>query len=168
MAFGVLQSKEVSFPVGTVLLESSASVSSTVILESHGKINLSPLPSKSPRDPLNWSRALKELFFLVIIFGACLCGVLGPVLVPAFGLIVTSLDISLTKVSLLNGALIMGLGFSAYLYPILATVFGKRPVYLLASVVLVASSCWGGGAKSYGSLLGARPVQGNELLCFPY
>ncbi|KEF62286.1 uncharacterized protein A1O9_00258 [Exophiala aquamarina CBS 119918] len=158
MAFGVLQSEKVPFPVGTVLLESTTSASST--LGALGKINLSPLPSSSPRDPLNWSKVRKELFFLVIIFGSCLNGVLGPVLVPAFGIIQTSLDISLTKVSLLNGALIMGLGLSSYLYPILATVVGKRPVFLLTSVILVASSCWGGGAKSYSSLLGARTVQG--------
>lgn len=166
MAFGVLQSEKVPFPVGTVLLESAASASSTGILEARGKINLSPLPSTSPRDPLNWSRVRKELFFLVIIFESCLNGVLGPVLVPAFGIIQSSLDISLTKVSLLNGSLIMGLGFSSYVYPGLATVVGKRPVFLLASVILVTSSCWGGGAKSYGSLLGARTLQGIEILCF--
>jgi hypothetical protein len=166
MAFGVLQNEKVPFPVGTVLLESTASASSTGIVGASRKLILNPLPSPSPRDPLNWSRARKELFFLVIILGSCLNGVVGPVLVPAFGIIQSSFDISLTKVSLLNGSLIMSLGVSSYIYPNLATVVGKRPIFLLTSALLVASSCWGGGANSYGSLVGARTLQGIEILCF--
>ncbi|KIW18725.1 hypothetical protein PV08_03014 [Exophiala spinifera] len=159
MAFGVLQSARNPRPRGTVVLESIPSTSST---GGGGRLDLIlvPTPSPYPADPLNWSRIRKELYFLTILFGACLTGVIGPVLVPGFTIIVATFNVSLTQVTLLNGSLVMALGVSSYLCACLAEVTGKRPVFLATSVLLVASSCWGAAAKSYGSLLAARIFQG--------
>jgi MFS family permease len=102
MALGILEDRRDPCPTGTTLLTSGekgrrASATSVV---------LAPHPSTSPRDPLNWSRVRKELAFLTIILGACAAGVIGPLLVPGFPIIAAAFQITLTQVTLLNGALV--------------------------------------------------------------
>lgn len=109
-------------------------------------------------------RLRKELLFATIILGASATGVVGPLLVPGFSVIsgVFHLE-SLTKVTLLNGSLVMALGVSSYLCSCLAVVYGKRIIYLITSVMLVATCCWGAASQSYGSLLASRIFQGKNL-----
>lgn len=102
MAFGILEAKRDSSPPGTSLLTGSGQ-------EHRGSatsIVLTPAPSKSPRDPLNWSSTRKELAFLTIILGTCGTGVIGPLLVPGFPIIAAAFEITLTQVTLLNGSLV--------------------------------------------------------------
>jgi MFS family permease len=155
MAFGVLEPAKHSQPRSTVLLESLQQSSSR-----HGEELLVPKPSNTPRDPLNWILWRKELGFAAIVLGSSATGVMGPVLVPGFNIIAADQDINLTQVTLLNGSLVMALGVSAYLCNSLATVYGTRLIFLFTTVLMLAACCWGAAARSYGSLIGARIVQG--------
>ena len=156
MAFGVFDTPGEAMPMGTTRLEDVLQENSKV----HAKLILVPAPSTSPFDPLNLSRVRKELLFITIILGACATGVIGPVLVPGFNIIAEDFGIDLTKVTLLNGSLIMALGISSYLASCFARLYGKRIIFLSTSILLIASSCWGAAAKSYNSLLAARTFQG--------
>jgi hypothetical protein len=118
----------------------------------------------STTDPKTWSRSLKELAFAVIVFGSCACGAIGPLLVPGFTTVAADLGVSLTQVTLLNGSLVMALGFSAYVANALATTYGTRLIFLTTTLGLIATCCWGAAAKSYGSLLAARIFQGKYVL----
>ncbi|KAF7532286.1 hypothetical protein G7054_g8116 [Neopestalotiopsis clavispora] len=140
-------------------------------VQPHGSVSLTDTPSKNPPsstmheappapNPLNMSRFRRELYFLTLIYGASVTGVVGPVLVPGFSLVAASLQVGLTQVTLLNGALIMALGVSAYLCAPLAEIYGRRIVYLVTSLMLVFSCVWGSFAKSYGSLVASRAFQG--------
>ncbi|KAJ5338205.1 hypothetical protein N7452_004933 [Penicillium brevicompactum] len=111
-------------------------------------------------DPLTWSRLRKELLFATIIFGSCATGSLGPLLVPAFLSVAADLQVSLTNITLLNGSLVMALGISAYVCSCSARCFGKRPVYLFTTILVVAACCWAAASKSYVSLLASRIFQG--------
>ncbi|VUC30628.1 unnamed protein product [Clonostachys rosea] len=153
MAFGILETR--APPPGTVVLERNEDPNAG------GKhVILVPEPSNSPKDPLNMPRVRKELFFLALIYGACITGVMGPVLVPGFSIVASSFEVGLSKVALLNGALIMALGVSSYICAPLASVFGRRLVYLATTVVLIVACIWAALAQSYGSLIGARSLQG--------
>lgn len=114
----------------------------------------------SPMDPRNWSRFRKEAAFAVIVFGSCACGAIGPLLVPGFTTVAADLGVSLTQVTLLNGSLVMALGVSAYIANALATTYGTRLIFLVTTIALAATCCWGAAARSYGSLLAARVFQG--------
>jgi hypothetical protein len=105
MGSGVLEDRHNLCPTGTVLLSNVTHVHEGRP-GSQPDLVLSPCPSTSPRDPLNWSRARRELAFLVIILGACGAGVIGPLLVPGFGIIAVAFEITLTQVTLLNGSLV--------------------------------------------------------------
>ena len=42
----------------------------------------------------------------------------------------------------------------------LARVWGKRHLFLLGLILVIAASAWGGASRSYKSLLWARVIQG--------
>ncbi|KAL4961176.1 carbon-nitrogen hydrolase [Aspergillus stella-maris] len=117
-------------------------------------------PSVSSTDPLTWSRPRKEFLFATIILGSCATGSLGPLLVPGFAVVAADLQVDLTSVTLLNGSLVMALGISAYACSAFARCFGKRPVYLFTTLLVLASCCWAAAAKSYCSLIASRVFQG--------
>ncbi|KAI1019937.1 hypothetical protein LB503_006097 [Fusarium chuoi] len=150
MAFGVLESHASEQPAGTVFLEDSDGTHTILV----------PSPSNSPNDPLNMSRIRKELYFLTLLFGACVTGALGPVLVPAFGIVSQTFQTPLSNVALLNGSLILGLGVSSYLSAIISDLWGRRIIFVLTSVLLVVSNIWAAASQGYESLLAARVFQG--------
>jgi hypothetical protein len=156
MAFGVLEDTNCSQLTGTTLIEALSGVDGT----SKTHVVLKPVPSDDLSDPLRLSRVRKELLFLTIVFGACLTGVIGPVLVPGFGIIAVFFDITLTQVTLLNGSLVMALGVSAYFCGCLAVLWGKRLIFMGTTLILIVACIWGAAAQSYGSLLGSRVLQG--------
>ncbi|KAH7141035.1 major facilitator superfamily domain-containing protein [Dactylonectria macrodidyma] len=160
MGFGVLDIQSGRTAPGTVLLED--------LHQGQGSadIILVPEPSTSPQDPLNFSRLRKELYFLALLVGACAAGVMGPVLVPGFGVIVAVFNVTLTDVALLNGSLIMALGVSSYICAPLAEICGRRLVYLSTTVLLLVGCVWAAASKSYGSLMAARVFQGLGMGCF--
>lgn len=102
MGLGIFEDRRDPCPTGTTILtgrEKEHRASTTSIV-------LAPCPSTSPRDPLNWSRTRKKLAFLTIVLGASATGVIGPLLVPGFPIIAAAFQITLTQVTLLNGALV--------------------------------------------------------------
>jgi MFS family permease len=151
MAFGVLESNASEQPAGTVFLEDSQGGMHTILV---------PSPSNSPNDPLNMSRIRKELYFLTLLFGACVTGALGPVLVPAFGIVSQTFQTPLSNVALLNGSLILGLGVSSYFSAIISDLWGRRIIFVLTSILLVVSNIWAAVSQGYESLLAARVFQG--------
>ncbi|KAL4795289.1 major facilitator superfamily domain-containing protein [Aspergillus venezuelensis] len=116
--------------------------------------------SVSSTDPLTWSLLRKEFLFATIILGSCATGSLGPLLVPGFAVVAADLQVDLTSVTLLNGSLVMALGISAYACSSFARCFGKRPVYLFTTLLVLVSCCWAAASKSYSSLIASRVFQG--------
>lgn len=160
MAFGILEDHRDPQPLGTALLEdihsrnaSSLSTAETILI---------PAPSDSPDDPLNFSRAKKEVLFFAVMLGTCGTASIGPLFIPGFHVLAVYFDQPLQRISLLNGCLIITLGVSAYVCGSLAQTYGKRLILLSNSIIVVVTACWAASAKSYGSLLGARIIQGTE------
>ncbi|KAK6222289.1 hypothetical protein LQW54_000989 [Pestalotiopsis sp. IQ-011] len=121
---------------------------------------LVPEDTNSQMDTLTLSPMRKELYFLTLIYGASVTGVVGPLLVPAFSIVAASFDVELTQVALLNGTLVMTLGASAYLCAPVAEIYGRRIVYLVTSLMMVVGCIWSSYARTYASLLGSRAFQG--------
>jgi MFS family permease len=81
---------------------------------------------------------------------------ISPILVP----IVEEFEISVTKASYLITLNILTLGVGNLFWVPLSLKIGKRPVLLLCSLIFFVGSIWSCVAQSYGSLLGARIIQG--------
>jgi hypothetical protein len=78
MGLGILDSTKLTHVPGTVLLDEEAGHAESQtgnLKHASGKdshIILAPQPSEDPNDPLNWSRAKKELVLGILLLGSIL------------------------------------------------------------------------------------------------
>src|ERR1035438_2645643 len=54
------------------------------IMMRHGTLELDPLPSSSPRDPLNWPTWKKDVYVLMVAFHAMLTTFTAAGIIPGF------------------------------------------------------------------------------------
>ena len=70
-------------------------------------------------------------------------------------------DISLsTFIQGVQGGVIVAIAFGSLVCNALAVKYGKRPVYLATTLGLMVTCFWSAAAKSFGSLVAARAIQG--------
>jgi len=148
--------------IGRVDLEVATGVDRSLLKhDATGTIVLVPQPSDSPNDPYNWPRWKKEMFTLVIAYGCGCVGAVGPLLTPAFVPLATEFGVPLQRFTLgCNGSCIVAIAVGSLLCNTLAVKLGKRPVYLATTLGLAVSCFWAAEANSFGSLAGARAIQG--------
>ncbi|KAH8690798.1 major facilitator superfamily domain-containing protein [Talaromyces proteolyticus] len=122
--------------------------------------NLIPRPTNDPKDPLTWSTWRKHLAFTSIAFFVFLSNYITAAIGPALVSIIKEFNISQTQAGYLITLNILSLGVGNLFWIPFAVKFGKRPIIILSSAIFFGSSIWSALAKSYGSLLGARIIQG--------
>ncbi|KAF2109260.1 major facilitator superfamily domain-containing protein [Lophiotrema nucula] len=135
--------KELDQSEGTVQLQNAT-----------GADILVPAPSKTdPNDPLRWPRWKKHVAFSSVCAFTFLTNYAIGGLAPAFYILSIEFDKSMTETShlLLWPILVLGL-FNFFWVPV-ANYFGKRPVFVFASLLLCVCYVWGATASSFKSLL---------------
>jgi MFS family permease len=65
-----------------------------------------------------------------------------------------------TKIALLTGWFLLGVGIAGILCVPSARIWGKRHLFLVGTITIIYSSAWGGASTGYNSLLVARIFQG--------
>ncbi|GAB1733641.1 hypothetical protein NU195Hw_g1100t1 [Hortaea werneckii] len=119
---------------------------------------LIPQPSDSPNDPLNWPLWKKDLILFITSMNASIVGAYGPMLGPGFVPISAQLGITVNTLSQATAWLVLTLGLCVFFFNPAAKIWGKRPIYVLCSLLLVVVSIWGAVADTYSSFLGSRIV----------
>jgi MFS family permease len=76
------------------------------------------------------------------------------------------LGVSVGDIALLTGYLLLAAGSAGLFVSALARKYGKRPLYLLSSLVAVVGCIIGEVAKDYSTLVGARVVQGLAMAAY--
>lgn len=135
-----------------------------------GKIILDPQPEESLNDPLNWSMLRRDLALLSLGFYCMVGGGMTPVLAAGFNDVASTYGVTIPQVALSTGLYMMGLGLGSVIASPTAILFGKRPVYLVASLVFLLTSVWCALSPNYPSLLVARIIQGlavSPVECLP-
>ncbi|KAF4309193.1 Major facilitator superfamily [Botryosphaeria dothidea] len=135
-----------------------------------GKIILDPQPDESHNDPLNWRPLRRDAALLSLGFYCMLGGGMTPILAAGFNNVAATYSTSTENVALTTGLYMLGLGLGSVVASPTAILYGKRPVYLAASILFVLSSVWCALSPSYASLLIARIVQGvavSPVECLP-
>ncbi|KAL9619322.1 MAG: hypothetical protein Q9160_006087 [Pyrenula sp. 1 TL-2023] len=125
-----------------------------------GQMILDPQPDDSLNDPLNWPAWRRDSALLSLGFYCMLGGGLTPVLAAGFQNVADDYDVTYAKVALTTGLYMMGLGVGCVIFSPTAILFGKRPVYLGAAIMLVLTSIWCAASPNYASLATARVFQG--------
>lgn len=93
-----------------------------------------------------------------------------PILAAGFNNVAATYGTSTENVALTTGLYMLGLGLGSVVASPTAILYGKRPVYLAASILFVLSAVWCALSPSYASLLIARIVQGvavSPVECLP-
>ncbi|EAU29694.1 conserved hypothetical protein [Aspergillus terreus NIH2624] len=123
-------------------------------------IVLVPQPSDSPDDPLNLPQWRKDFILLIVSLLSSVVGAYGPMLGPGFVDIAEELGVSVNEISQATSYLVLAIGLGLLVSNPLAKCYGKRPVYLIAGLILFASSIWGALTHNYKSFLACRLVGG--------
>ena len=135
-----------------------------------GKIILHPQPEDSMNDPLNWPSWRRDIALLSLGFYSMLGGGMTPVLAAGFNKVADQYGVSIPKVALTTGLYMMGLGLGSVVASPTAILFGKRPVYLVGTLLFVVSAIWCALSPNYASLVVARVVMGfavSPIECLP-
>ncbi|KAF7302671.1 MFS general substrate transporter [Mycena chlorophos] len=174
MGCGVLEDNKLSHVPGTALfsedpnkeaLATYQGVDVTKLQHATGRysdIILVPQPSRvDPNDPLLWPMWKKHLFFLILVYGTTLCGAVGP-LVSADQVHIASLfDVSTNRFAQIYASVYtLVLGISTIVLQVFSVKLGKRPTYMVTSVLLCVSAVWSSEATSFPSFAGARMLMG--------
>ncbi|KAM0717839.1 hypothetical protein Q7P37_006171 [Cladosporium fusiforme] len=135
-----------------------------------GKFVLEPQPTESANDPLNWPIFRRDLALISLGFYCMIGGGMTPILAAGFSQVSRDLDVSVPDVALTTGLYMMGLGLGSVVLSPTAILYGKRPVYLIASVCFLLSNIWCAVSHTFVSLLVARIFQGfavSSVECLP-
>lgn len=159
---------------GTVQLDDEAPSPEVAAIRAQGSVKydrtrriiLVPQPTDDPNDPLNWPIRKRDVVLLILSLDAMMATALSSILAA------NTLTLSLyfrkdfSQIALLTGYNLMGVGIAGIFVVPTARVWGKRHLYLFGTVLLIISSVWAGVSPTYGSLLGARIVQGFSIAPF--
>jgi MFS family permease len=133
-------------------------------------IVLEPQPDESLNDPLNWPKWRRDCALLSLGFFCMLGGGMTPVLAAGFANVSQTYGVTVPQVALTTGLYMMGLGLGSVIASPTAILYGKRPVYLVASVIFVLSAVWCALSPNYISLVLARIFMGmavSPVECLP-
>ncbi|ORY68914.1 putative cycloheximide resistance protein [Pseudomassariella vexata] len=166
MPWGILEDKHMEHVPGTVVLADQSDVPPEFqdvpreILkhasDRYSSVILVPQPSDSPNDPLNWPTWQKDAILVIVGLSAAVVGAYGPMLSPGFVEISAALGITINTLSQATAWVILLIGISLFIFNPLAKKYGRRPVYVICSIIMLSGSLWGGFAKDYKSFLGSR------------
>ncbi|KAL1586082.1 hypothetical protein WHR41_04880 [Cladosporium halotolerans] len=135
-----------------------------------GKFVLEPQPTDSANDPLNWPILRRDLALFSLGFYCMIGGGMTPILAAGFNEVSSDLGVTVPDVALTTGLYMMGLGLGSVFLSPTAILYGKRPVYLVASLCFFASNVWCALSPNFVSLLVARIFQGfavSSVECLP-
>ena len=136
----------------------------------NGEIILDPQPEESANDPLNWPTWRRDAALLSLGFYCMIGGGIGPILAAGFPDVSADYDVKVERVALTTGLYMMGLGIGAVFASPTAILYGKRPVYLVSSVIFIITCAWCALSPNFPSLAVARIIQGisvSPVECLP-
>jgi MFS family permease len=170
---GILEPKDATQVPGTVLLDDTdvGSIEDLHALKhvkgKNGHIILSPQPNDDPNNPLNFSQSKKLVIMAITSFGVCIQGgTIGPLLNAGLVEIATQLDTTVPKVVQASGYQVLVVAAMILIINALARKWGKRPVFVLSSLIGVIGSIVGATADNYEGLLAARIIQGFSVCAY--
>jgi MFS family permease len=75
-------------------------------------------------------------------------------------LLAAEFDLSQTQLNLITGSCVLALGYANFIIVPMSNIFGRRPTSIALAAFAAGSCIWEARAQSYGSLIGARVVNG--------
>lgn len=124
------------------------------------KVNLFPIPTSDPDDPLNWSSIRKFTNYAIVCSYILWTFVQLDIGYTAWGPMIDELD---TTVDILNAAAACnyaGLAVGCIFFMPFVHKYGRRPLYIFSNAVQLAGCIWQGLVYTTGDIVGASIVTG--------
>lgn len=134
----------------------------TVALQDRGasKINLFPIPTSDPDDPLNWSSFRKFVNYGIVCSFILWTFVQLDIGYTAWGPMIEELN---TTVFVLNASAAgnyAGLAVGCIFFMPFVHKYGRRPLYIFSAAVQLAGSIWQAKVRNNGDIIGANILTG--------
>lgn len=124
------------------------------------KVNLFPIPTTDPDDPLNWSSARKFTNYAIVCSYILWTFVQLDIGYTAWGPMIEQLG---TTVDILNDAAASnyaGLAVGCIFFMPFVHRYGRRPIYIFSNAVQLAGCIWQALVQTNGDIIGASIVTG--------
>ncbi|KAF4502496.1 mfs general substrate transporter [Fusarium agapanthi] len=147
---------------GAAKRESVPTAGSVFFVSSNGRVLKLPIPSKSYRDPLTWSRSKRLMGFLALQCFSMAASFelnLPGLLLQAIGEEFKDKPMGPFGVQSLSSAMTLFTGVGYLIGIPLSTAVGRRPIVVGAAVVTTLSTLWAGYAGSFCQLIAAVSLQ---------
>ncbi|KAJ0415427.1 MFS general substrate transporter [Aspergillus carlsbadensis] len=130
--------------------------------DSHGprRVVLNPMPSADPNEPLNWSTLRKTCNFTLVLAVTALIFTALSIQSIFWQLMVEDLHVTYTQLNRALSVNFVGLAMGCVFFIPLAKKFGRRPVYLASTALMLVTSFWISRLTSLAELYAANLLQG--------
>ncbi|GLB04490.1 hypothetical protein AtubIFM57258_010458 [Aspergillus tubingensis] len=128
----------------------------------HGnrQVMLNPVPSSDPNEPLNWSTARKICNFTLVLAVTALIFTALSIQAIFWQLMVVDLDVTYAQLNRAMSVNFVGLAVGCVFFIPLAKKFGRRPVYLVSTALMLATSFWTSKLQTLAELYATNLLQG--------
>ena len=174
MAFGgILEDSHLPHVPGTVILNEEAAHSESVTralrhgIGRNAGVVLAPQPSEDPNDSLDWSNTKKITIISILAFGVILyAGTVGPLLNAGLSTISQDFGVPIGDITVISGYQLLVAGAFGPLVCAFSRKYGKRPLFVLCSILGVVGTVIGSASSGLDTLLTARVVQGFAISAY--
>ncbi|KAK0391419.1 hypothetical protein NLU13_0919 [Sarocladium strictum] len=131
-----------------------------VILSKHG-LRLHPQPVVSdPLDPLNWSTFQKHSILAIVMALYFMFTYITTTTVPSFPSLEEHYTLTIDQLNWTVAVPALGLSVGPLFWSSFADIYGRRPIFLLGTIIALASTVGAALAPGYGGYMAARFFQG--------
>ncbi|KIM97287.1 hypothetical protein OIDMADRAFT_130692 [Oidiodendron maius Zn] len=126
------------------------------IFERHGTLDLIPMPSADPADPLNWPAWKKNLNLILVAFHGLMSTGCAVAVVPAFQTFAKLFGKSLTVSSYIGSAQMITLALGPLIWIPIANHYGRRPVWIVSVIGAGLFNIGCAKSNTYGTMIALR------------
>ncbi|KAK6199902.1 major facilitator superfamily multidrug-resistance protein [Scheffersomyces amazonensis] len=126
------------------------------LIRRHGTVELDPLPSSDPLDPLNWPDWKKNCEIALIAFTTLTCNIMAGGITPAFQPMAEAYEVSITAASYLTSAQIAVLGVVPLGWVPVMNTYGRNSFIIVTCLICCGLNIAGGFCKTYGQQMATR------------
>ncbi|GAP82711.1 putative major facilitator superfamily transporter [Rosellinia necatrix] len=127
----------------------------------YARTELSPQPSEDPDDPLNWPWWKKNLNFAILLCMVAVASAMKTALMSVHSVVSADESVSYTAAAALTAVPLMISALSGMGSTIIARIWGKRPVYLVSTVLMFIGCAWNINTRGdFAQNMAARIFQG--------
>ncbi|KAJ5338232.1 hypothetical protein N7452_004960 [Penicillium brevicompactum] len=130
--------------------------------DEHGQpiVFLDPAPSSDPNEPLNWSTARKSVNFTIVLAMTILIFTALTVQAIFWQQMTIDLEVSYTELNRAMSVNFVGLATGCIFFIPFAKKYGRRPVYIISTALMLATTFWTARMHSLTELYITNLLQG--------